>query len=65
MTVQRSDLEAKLREIQEVVDDTTGSARSVGVAAALAAVIVLVIVYLMGRKKGSKGSARVEVFRLG
>ena len=65
MTVQKSDLEAKLTEIQEVIDETTGSARSVGMAAVIGVVLILLITFLMGRRKGKQGSARVEVFRLG
>lgn len=65
MTVTRSDLEAKLREIQGAVDETKESARSAGVLIAVAVVAVLVLVYLLGRRKGKKGSARVEVYRLG
>ena len=65
MTVQRSDLEDKLREIQRVVDDTAEGARNIGVAAALGVVVVLLLVYLMGRRKGRRGSAQVEVYRLG
>lgn len=65
MSVEKSDLEAKLREIQEVIDETTGSAKSVGIAIAVGVVLILLITFLMGRKKGKKGSARVEVYRLG
>mgnify|MGYP001818742026 CR=1 FL=1 len=65
MTVQKSDLEAKLSEIQEVIEETTGSARSVGMAAVIGIVLILLLTFLMGRKKGKQGSARVEVYRLG
>jgi hypothetical protein len=65
MTVQKSDLEAKLAEIQEVVDETTESARSVGMAVVIGVVLILLITFLMGRRKGKQGSARVEVYRLG
>lgn len=63
MTVQRADLEAKLREIQGVIDETADGARNTGVAAAVGVVVLLVIVYLMGRRKGRRGAARIEVFR--
>lgn len=63
MTVQRSDLEAKLREIQGVIDETAEGARNTGVAAAVGVVLLLVVVYLMGRRKGRKGAARIEVYR--
>lgn len=65
MTVERSDIEAKLREIQAVIDDTAEGAKNVGVAAAVGVVLLLLVVYLMGRRKGKRGSARVEVYRLG
>lgn len=65
MTVQKSDLEAKLREIQGVIDETTGAARSTGMAIAIGVVLILLIAFLMGRRKGKQGSARVEVYRLG
>ena len=65
MTVEKRDLEAKLREIQGVVEETTGSAKSMGMAIAIGVVLILLITFLMGRRKGKTGSARVEVYRLG
>jgi len=65
MTVTRADLEAKLREIQGAVDETKDSARNAGVLIAVAVVALIALFYLMGRRKGRKGSARVEVYRLG
>lgn len=64
MSVERSDLEAKLREIQGVIEETTKGARSTGVLAAVGVVAALFIVYLIGRRKGKKASARVEVYRI-
>lgn len=64
MTVQRSDLEDKLREIQGVIDDTAQGARNVGVAAAIGVVLLVAVVYLLGRRKGKGGAARVEVYRV-
>ena len=65
MTVEKSDLEAKLREIQEVVEETGEHAKSTGVIVVVAVVALVLIFYLMGRRKGKKGSARVEVYQLG
>jgi LPXTG-motif cell wall-anchored protein len=65
MTVEKTDLEAKLREIQGVVEETTGSARNMSVAIAIGVVLILLISFVMGRRKGKQGSARVEVYRLG
>lgn len=64
MSVERADLEAKLREIQGVIDETAHGAKNTAVLAAVGVVALLVVVYLLGRRKGKKGSARVEVYRL-
>ena len=64
MSVERADLEAKLKEIQGAVDETKRTA-GVGVAAVLGVVLLVLIVYLLGRRKGRSGSARVEIYRLG
>jgi hypothetical protein len=64
MSVERSDLEAKLREIQEVVDDTTQGAKNLGVMAGVGVAAIVLVIYLLGRRRGKKGSARVEVYRL-
>ena len=65
MSVEKSDLEAKLREIQGVIDETAGAARNAGIAVAVGLVLLLLLVFLTGRRRGKKGSARVEVYRLG
>lgn len=65
MSVQKADLEAKLREIDAVISETADAARATGVAIAVGLVVLLVIVFLSGRRRGKKGSARVEVYRLG
>ena len=64
MTVSRDDLEAKLRQIQEAIDETAAGVKSFPVLAAVGAAVVLLAVYLIGRRKGRKGSALVEVYRL-
>jgi len=63
MSVEKADLEAKLREIQGVIDETTQGARNAGVLAAIGVVALLFVVYLIGRRKGKKGGARIEVYR--
>ena len=65
MTVQRSDLEDKLREIIQVVDDTTEGAKNPGVLAAVGVVALVFVSYLLGRRRGRKRAARVEVYRVG
>ena len=65
MAVERSDIEAKLREIEEIVDETKGQAQQTGVIVAVAVVVVIALAFFFGRRKGKKaGGARVEVYRL-
>lgn len=64
MRVEKADLEAKLQEIQGTVGETTRATHG-AVLAAVAVVLVIALFFLLGRRKGRKGSARVEVFRLG
>lgn len=63
--VTRADIESKLREIKEDVDTTTGAAKPyVAVAVTVAAVVVVGLAYILGRRKGTKTSTVVEVRRV-
>ena len=65
MAIQRADLEAKLREIEGIVDETKEQAKTTGVIVAVAVVVVVAAAFIWGRRKGKKaGGARVEVYRL-
>ena len=64
MTIERDDPEAKLREIQEALDETAGTAKSIGIGLALAVVVVVALAFLMGRRKGGKGKSRIEVYEV-
>ena len=64
MAIERSDLEAKFRQVQSAVDDTTATVKNAGVALALAGVVVVVLVYFLGRRRGRKGGAGLEIYRL-
>jgi hypothetical protein len=66
MTVQRADLENKLRQIETIVTDTKEQARTTGAAIAVGVVLFIVLAFIFGRRRGSKGTsgARVEVIRL-
>ena len=64
MTISRDDLESKLREIQQAVDEAAEGAKSPGVLAAVGVVILVFLVYLFGRGRGKKNTARIEVVRV-
>ena len=65
MAIERADLEAKLKEIESIVDETRDQAKTTGTAVAVGAVVVVILIFLLGRRRGRKaGGARVEVYRL-
>ena len=65
MSVERADLEAKLREIEEIVDETKSQAQTTGTALAVIAVVAVVVIFLLGRRRGrKKGGARIEIYRV-
>ena len=63
--IERADLEAKLGEIKEAVDETATSAKNTGVMIGVLVVVAVIVFYLLGRRKGAKTKgARIEVYRL-
>ena len=65
MAIERADLEAKLREIEEIVDETKSQAQTTGTAIAVVAVVAVVVIFLLGRRRGrKKGGARIEIYRV-
>ena len=65
MPVERDDLEAKLREIETVVDDTKEAAQNTAVVVAVLVVVFIALAFIFGRRRGrTEGGARVEVYRL-
>jgi len=64
VTITRADIEAKAREITEVVSETKESAQSTAILAGVAVLVVVGISYLLGRRKARAGKAVVEVYRI-
>lgn len=65
MAIERSDLEMKLRQIEEIVDETKQQAQTTGTVIAAIVVVIIILAFVFGRKRGKKaGGARVEVFQL-
>ena len=61
----RADIEAKLREIKGEVDETADSAKPIALAVGIAAAVAIVaLAYVMGRRKGRKRSTVVEIRRV-
>ncbi len=63
--ISREDIEAKLRELKGEVDETTEKAKPIGLAAAAVAGVLMVgVVYLLGKRRGTKLSTVVEIRRV-
>lgn len=59
-----ADIEAKLREIQGEVDETAESAKGMVVAVGAAvAVGAIIVIFLLGKKRGGRKNTIVEVRR--
>jgi hypothetical protein len=60
--ISRDDLEAKLREMSGGVEETVEAARPKVISSAVAAgVLVVLVAYLLGRRRGRARSAVIEI----
>jgi hypothetical protein len=64
LTVSRADLEAKARQLVDAVDDTKQSVQNKAVILVVAAAVVLVGAFIVGRRRGSRNKTVVEVYRV-
>jgi hypothetical protein len=65
VAIEKADLEAKLREIEEIVEETKSQAQTTGTAIAVVVVVAVVVIFLVGRRRGRRmGGARVEIYRV-
>lgn len=61
--VERSDIEAKVREIEATFEATKESVQQKGVLIAVAVVAVVALAFVLGRRRGSRSRAIVKVYR--
>jgi hypothetical protein len=60
-----ADLEAKFRELKTDVDDTASNAKSKAIPAGIGVLIlVLLIAFLLGKRRGKTKSSVIEIRRL-
>ncbi|MFT7473163.1 MAG: hypothetical protein ACI81L_000074 [Verrucomicrobiales bacterium] len=63
--ISKDDLEAKFRQIKTEVDNVTEGAKSKAVPAiAVGGILFILLMYLLGKRVGSKRSSVVEIRRL-
>jgi hypothetical protein len=64
VTISRDDIEAKVRQIVDAIDETKESAKNTAVLAGVAIAIVVVIAFIYGRRRGSRNKTLIEVYRV-
>ena len=64
MTVTRADIEAKARQINQVITETKETAQNAAALTGVAVVLLVGVAYLLGRRKRKAGRAVVEVYRI-
>lgn len=62
--VQPSDIEAKARELEAALDETKEAAQNTAVMAGIAIAAVIALAFLVGRRRGKRSRALVEVYRV-
>lgn len=62
--VQPSDIEAKARQIEAALDETREAAQNTAVIAGVVGAVVVAAAFLMGRRRGKRSKALVEVYRV-
>jgi hypothetical protein len=64
-TITQKDIEAKFREIKGDIDETAESAQGIAITVgAVIAVVVVLGVFVLGKRRGKKKSTFIEVRRL-
>jgi hypothetical protein len=64
-TITKKDIEAKFREIKGDIDETAESAQGIAITVgAVVAVVVVLGVFMLGRRRGKKKTTFIEVRRL-
>ncbi len=61
--VERAEIEAKAREIEQALVETKENAQEKAVLVAVAVVVIIAVAFLLGRRRGKKGAAYIEVFK--
>jgi len=59
-----ADIEAKARELEAAVEETRQSAKDTAVLAGVVIAVLVVIAFAIGRRRGKRNKALVEVYRV-
>lgn len=58
------DIEAKAREVESALEETRESAQNTAVAAGVVVALVVLIAFVLGRRRGKRSKAVVEIYRV-
>jgi len=64
VTITRDDIEAKARQIVDVVDEAKESARDKAMIGVVVVAVIVVVAFVIGRKRGTRNKTVVEVYRV-
>jgi hypothetical protein len=64
VTITRQDIEAKANEIVSAVTETKDSARDTAVVAGVVVALLVLVAFILGRRRGSRKKTLVEVYRV-
>lgn len=64
MTVSKQDIEAKARELVEIVDETKESAKDKALVGIAAVAALVAVAFIIGRRRGARNKTMVEVYRV-
>ncbi len=64
MTITREDIEAKANEIVSAVNQTKESAKDTAVLAGVVVAGLVLLAFVIGRRRGSRNKTMVEVYRV-
>ncbi len=62
--IDRDQLESKAKELESALDQTRDSVQNTAVTVGIGLVVLLVLAFLWGRRRGKKGGAVVEVYKI-
>lgn len=62
--VEAKDIEAKAREIEAALEETKDAAQNTAVIAGVVVAVFIVAAFVMGRRRGKRSKALVEVYRV-
>ena len=62
--IDRDAIEAKARQFEDAWSETKESVQSVAMMAAAGVTVIILVAYLLGRRRGKRSGARIEIHKL-